>query len=277
MMIQDLVAPFAEFADEKPDDDMTTRWRKRVVEPHAEIYRVIEPWMGVADAGQRLPDLVRSRDELVVRARRAQEAVHRAHSLLRRALPDAGRMNAVVLVGLGKANGWATPVNGTPTLFLAVDRLPEPGYDVVLALHEMLHAEHLRRASHDWPDNRVDADLFREGLAVHVTARLIPEMDASGHLWFAPGHHEWILRCQDREMTLRRRLLADLRRTDRSSAWFSGAADRDGDLPGRCGYWLGWRLLDRMMVDTSLEAAMHWPLPEVSSRLQHLLEEPVPG
>ena len=28
---------------------------------------------------------------------------------------------------------------------MAVDRLPEPGFDVVLALHEMLHAEHPRR------------------------------------------------------------------------------------------------------------------------------------
>jgi hypothetical protein len=126
-MIQDLVAPFAAFADEKPGDDMTVRWQNRVVEPHAEIYRAIEPWMGVADAGRRLPELVQSRDALLRRARRAQEAAHRAHSLLRQALPDAGRINAVVLVGLGQANGWATLVNGTPTLFLAVDRLPEPG------------------------------------------------------------------------------------------------------------------------------------------------------
>jgi hypothetical protein len=274
VLIRDLVGPFAEFAAaESADDDLVARWHETVVEPHAELYSNIESWLDPADAGRMLPGLVHRRADLLRSRRRAHRAVHRAYSLLRQALPDAGPIDAVVLVGLGRANGWATPVNGRPTLFLAVERLPEPGYDVVLALHELVHAEHLRRTSPDWPDSRVDADLFREGLAVHATARLMPEVGASGHLWFAPGYHEWITRCRSLEAVLRRRALEDLRRSDVSSLWFSGAADRDGDQPGRCGYWLGYSLVDRITAGTSLAAAMSWSLPEVSSLLQQLLED----
>jgi hypothetical protein len=272
--IRDLVEPFTEFAAVETNDDLVARWQKMIVEPHAELYRAIEPWLDPADAGRKLPELIHHHAHLLRQGQRAHEAVHRAYTLLRQALPDAGPIDAVVLVGLGQANGWATSVNGRPTLFLAVDRLPEPGYDVVLALHEMVHAEHLRRTTHDWPDSRVDADLFREGLAVHVTALLMPEPGASGRLWFAPGYDGWIARCRQLETPLQRRALADLRRSDVSNLWFSGAADRDGDLPGRCGYWLGENLVDRLMAHSSLDAAMSWSLPGVSSRLQHLLEEP---
>jgi hypothetical protein len=166
----------------------------------------------------------------------------------------------------------AEEINLSAVAVLAVEQLPEPGFDVVLALHEMLHAEHQRRAAHDWPSSRVDADLFREGLAVHVTARLLPEIGASGQLWFAADQQGWIKRCRTMEETLRRRALSELHREDVSGLWFSGAADRDGELPGRCGYWLGWDLLDRMLARTPMETAMEWPLAEVSRRLRRLLE-----
>ncbi|MFI5493859.1 hypothetical protein [Actinoplanes sp. NPDC051859] len=274
MMIRDLVTPFAAFAAAPAGDDLVGRWRAQVVEPHAELHRAIAPWLDPADAARQLPDLVQRRADLVSRGRRAHEAVQRAAVLLRQVLPDAGAVDAVVLVGLGRANGWATAVSGVPTLFIAVDKLPEPGYDVALALHELLHAEHLRRAARDWPEDRVDADLFREGLAVHLTARLLPEIDASGQLWFEAGQDGWIDRCARAEPVLRHRALAELRRSDVSTRWFSGASDRVGELPGRCGYWLGWRLVEHLLADTPLEVALHWSLPDVSTRLQHLLELP---
>jgi hypothetical protein len=49
------------------------------------------------------------------------------------------------------------------------------------------------------------AELFREELAVHVTALLMPETEASGRLWFAPGHDWWIRRCRQLETSLQRR------------------------------------------------------------------------
>ena len=185
-----------------------------------------------------------------------------------------GAIQAVVLVGLGGANGWATTIDGTTTLFMAVDRLPGPGYDVVLALHEMIHAEHQYRAAYDWPAHALDANLFREGLAVHATARLMPAMSASGHLWFAPGMQQWIDRCYAARTFLRQRILADWHRDDPTAQrqWFSGAPDRPGDLPGRCGYWLGWDLVKSLLTRIPLDTAMTWPLAEASHRLQDQLE-----
>jgi hypothetical protein len=207
VIVDDLVVDFAAFAAQYPRGDVVARWRERVVQPRADLYRAIEPWLDPADAPANLPALLRRRWELLARGRRAQAAIREAHALLTAALPDAGPIDAVVLVGLGGANGWATTIDGTPTLFMAVDRLPDPGYDVVLALHEMIHAEHQRRAARDWPAHTVDANLFREGLAVHATARLVPTMSPSGHLWFAPGMQQWIDRCHATRALLRQRIL----------------------------------------------------------------------
>ncbi|WP_305782587.1 hypothetical protein [Symbioplanes lichenis] len=271
-MIRDLVAPFAELDADLPGDSLVAQWHERVVTPHAAVFRAVEAWIDPARAADALPGLVSRRAELLGRTPRAHAAVIEAQALLRRILPGAGPVDAVILAGLGQANGWATSVDGEPTLFLAVERLPEPGFDVLLALHELVHAEHLRRAARDWPHDRVDADLFREGLAVHVTAQLLPGIDAAGQLWFAPGFDEWVARCERQEPALRRQAAADLARDDASSRWFTGGPDGDGDLPGRCGYWLGRHLVRELTADVSLETAMNWSLADVSRKLRRLLE-----
>jgi hypothetical protein len=274
VVIDDLVVEFAEFAAQAPGGDAVAGWRERVVEPRADLYRAIEPWLDPADAPANLPALLGRRQELLASSRRAQVAIREAHAVLTAAVPDAGPIQAVVLVGLGQANGWATTIDGTPTLFMAVDRLPDPGYDIVLALHEMIHAEHQRRAARDWPAHPLTANLFREGLAVHATASLLPTMNASGHLWFAPGMQQWIDRCHAMRAVLRQRLLSewDSDGPAAESQWFSGAADRAGDLPGRCGYWLGWDLMNSVLTQVPLGTAMTWSLAEASDRLRRHLE-----
>jgi uncharacterized protein YjaZ len=63
-----------------------------------------------------------------------------------------------------------------------------------------------------------------------------------------------------------------IRALSAAEQWFSGAPDRDGDLPGRCGYWLGWDLMNSVLTQVSLDTAMTWPLAEASGRLQRQLE-----
>jgi hypothetical protein len=274
VVIEDLVVDFVEFAGQVPGGDVVTGWRERVVEPRADVYRAIEPWLDPADASTTLPALLDRRQDLLARSGRAHVAIREAHAVLTAAMPDAGPIQAVVLVGLGRANGWATPIDGTPTLFMAVERLPDPGYDVVLALHEMIHAGHQHRAAHDWPAHALHANLFREGLAVHATDRLMPTISASGHLWFAPGMQPWIDRCQTARAFLRQQMLSEWHRDDPTAErqWFSGAPDRAGDLPGRCGYWLGWDLMDSVLTHVPLDTAMTWPLAEATGRLHRQLE-----
>ena len=271
-IVRDLVTPFAALVDRTPSAALASSWRTEIVEPNRELFRAIEPWIDPAKAEGRLPDQV---GDLLSQAERARGAIGVAHALLTAAVPDADPVQAVLLVGLGASNGWVKAVQGRPTLFLAVERLPDAGYDVVLALHELLHAVHMQREASDWPENRAEVDLFREGLAVHATARLLPQIEASGHLWFAPGRHDWIMRCEREQESIRRGFIADWGRTDVSARWFTGIADGPGPFPVRCGYWLGWRLLDRLLADETIATAVTWPLTEAVHRLRKAIEEPV--
>ncbi len=264
MAIRNLVPSFTTLAG---SGDLAARWHEQVVRPHAPIYAAVTSWVDPADAAAALPGLVARGDSLLAAAERAARAVEQAAVLLRDAVPDAGPVDAVVLVGLGRANGWVAALDGTPTLFLAAEFLPAPGYDVVLALHELIHLVHRRRAARDWPADLMAADLFREGLAVHATSRLLPDVEPSGQLWFAPGAEEWIDRC-DRS-GLAARALADLDRTDVGSRWFGGRQDRPGELPGRCGYRLGERLVAGM--DSPLPELLGRPLSEVVAELREAL------
>ena len=254
-------------------DAQVAAWLRQVVEPHAELYESVEAWIDLNEAAQRLPHVIRRADSFVASERRALAAVDEAEKLLSRVIRIDQPIRTVVLVGLGQANGWVAEVRDAPTLFLAVENLPDPPFDVILAMHEIVHLLHARRAARDWPRDRVDADLFREGLAVHTTSTLLPAIEPSGHLWFRPGEQRWISTCEAMSSQLRSRALAELDRTDASAQWFSGAADRGG-FPGRCGYWLGWRLVERMAATGSLDAAFGWPLIDVGVRLRDALEVP---
>ncbi|MFY1692072.1 hypothetical protein [Plantactinospora sp. WMMB782] len=63
----------------------------------------------------------------------------------------------------------------------------------------------------------------------------------------------------------------------RAEQWFSGAVDRCGELPGRCGYWLGWQLLGQIVGGEPLETALHWPLSTATARLRAVLCGSVDG
>lgn len=266
MRVHDLVTPFTKFASsvDGPPDEAVARWRSEIVEPHAGLFEAIEPWVNPDRAADRLPGLIDRHGDFEARAQRAVHAVEKAYTLL----PDPSPFETVVMVGLGGANGWAATVEGRETLFLGVESLPEPGYDVVLALHEMIHVQHLARGDRGWPDEQVGANLFREGLATYATTRLLPEVDASGHLWFAPGREPWIDRCAALEPELRRRIMAELDGDDVDGRWFRGLPDRPGEFPGRCGYWLGLRLMEHVLDGIALETAMQWPLDEATHRMK---------
>ncbi|MEE6257250.1 hypothetical protein [Plantactinospora sonchi] len=272
VIFQDLVRRFGDFAAHDPTDDLVERWRREVVEPEADLFATVEPWVDPQVAPARLPGLVARRAELLARTVRAEAAVREATTLFADAT-GGGHLpvRAVMMVGLGQANGWVAPLDGEPTLFLGVERLPEPPFDTVLALHELVHLVHQRRSAADWPFDRVDADLFREGLAVYATARLMPTVALSGHLWFRADARAWVDRCAAMAGELRSRALRELDRTDVSGLWFGGAEDRPGELPGRCGYWLGWRLLGEILDGAPLDAALDWPLPEATARLRAAL------
>src|SRR5690349_8489807 len=117
-IVRDLVTPFAELADRTAPAALAARWRADIVEPNAELFGAIAPWVDPAAAEGRLPSRA---GDLLSRAERAGRAIDRARELLAAAVPGADAIPAVLLVGLGGSNGWAATVRGEPTLFLAVE------------------------------------------------------------------------------------------------------------------------------------------------------------
>ncbi len=111
----------------------------------------------------------------------------------------------------------------------------------------------------------------RSSSPTRATGRLRPGVSPRGHLGFSGDAQAWIDRCAAMAATLRSRALHELDRTDVSEQWFSGAVDRRGALPGRCGYWLGRQLLDQIIGSEPIETALGWSLPEAAARLRAAL------
>jgi hypothetical protein len=273
--LEDLVTPFLAFADRaraSPPPDLAAAWQAEIVEPYRHLFDAITDWVPPERADTVLPGLVRLaaswRDALAVAVAAASEA----ERILAGAVEVGETIPVTVLVGLGAANGWAAPVDGVPRLFLAVERLPPAPYDVVLALHELVHLLHLRSGARSWPQDRVDATLFSEGLATYVTMSLLPDISTSGHLWWDDDHGLWADRCAELEPTLRKGLLNSLGTTD-CRPWFSAAPQPSAELPVRAGYWLGARLIGELARTTSLRDLLDCDLTDATRDLRQLLDD----
>jgi hypothetical protein len=273
--VEDLVTPFLAFADRartSPPADLRVAWQTEIVEPHRDLFDSIADWVPPERADAALPVLIEEAGSWGDALATAAAAAREAERVLAGAVDIGETVPVTVLVGVGAANGWAAPVDGVPRLFLAVERLPGAPYDVVLALHELVHLLHLRSGARSWSQDRVDALLFHEGLATHVTMSLIPGISASGHLWCDEDHGTWLSACAEREPTLRRELLATLETTN-CDPWFSAAPQQSTDIPVRAGYWLGARLIGELARTTSLRDLLDLDLTTATMHLRRMLED----
>lgn len=198
------------------------------------------------------------------------EGLRRGTDLLRPRRP----VEAIALVGLESSNACAfwlrdravvavaveawVDAGADPDWALRVGRSWAPWVDVPLwVVHEMAHAVRYGegddalgrclRQGCSYPEavDRVPLRHFLvdEGLAVAAAARASPEAGPWRWLWFRPEDLDF---CRAHEPRLWRELELLLDRPlgrDGWVRWFSAGAE--GDLPPRCGYYLGWRLVER--------------------------------
>lgn len=155
---------------------------------------------------------------------------------------DAWR--CVLLVGVGGANGWVTRLNGAPTLFLALERLPDPPYDAVLVAHELIHLFH---PDGEGPDT-VASRLWAEGAATALSRLLRPGHADSAYLWFDDDHHDWVTECRNWEPSIRDVALAHLGSIDEAVLRSLFSMPPRPSLPHRCGYWLGDRTITSLIA-----------------------------
>lgn len=180
---------------------------------------------------------------------RARMLVEQAEVALRgRGLLDGQAVEAVLLVGVGSSNGWVTELNGLPTLFLALEVLPDPPFDEVLVAHEMTHLAHEQLRLPLWRET-VGTRLFAEGLAGSISKRVVPGLSLDAYLWWDDQHAEWLDECARHSSEIVTALRADLEleESHREDQYFSARPELAQDWPARSGYWCGLVAVDHLL------------------------------
>lgn len=205
------------------------------------------------------------------REARATTVVERAgRDLAELGVLDYSDIPTVLMVGVHTSNGWVT-VEGEPTLFLALECLPDQPFDEVLALHEAVHVAQRRLAPSEWPVS-VAARLLLEGVPTAVTRQLRPGLADSAYLWFDDAHEEWVNECQQREAEILPRVVGSLATED--SPVVSELFDNKKHtlLPTRCGYWIGEKVAQRLLDGgTQVGELLRSSYPEALERTKSVL------
>lgn len=153
-------------------------------------------------------------------------------------------VQAVVMVGLGTANGWVSHFGGRPTLFLAVERIPDGTAVRILAAHEFAHAVQLPLPEVAWTDDGpLGQWIYSEGFATALTAELLPEYGLAEHLWFGGGYDQWLADCLRVLPAAEAAILADLESEEDDVVGRYLTRNRESPFPDRIGYLVGIRLV----------------------------------
>ncbi|PWJ25967.1 hypothetical protein ATK17_2107 [Branchiibius hedensis] len=198
-----------------------------------------------ADAADRAPQWAL---RVAAREDRLRSAVQRAREQLEAKGFGHAEFDTVLMVGVDTSNGWATVLDGRPTLFLALEMMNDDIGDEVVAIHEAMHAVQLELLGpqRQWSGKFI-YDFAAEGLAVAASRILHPRLSDSEYLWFATGHEDWISDCERQRTAIRSTIcsLADAGEDDETVNGLLTMHERDDGLPARCGYWLA----DQMTQD----------------------------
>ena len=176
------------------------------------------------------------------------------------ALLDASdvEVQCIVFVGLFGANGFQDLMGGMPTLFLALERIPDTIALDLLIVHEVTHAFHSALRSGTWDDNEPLQAVFSEGLAVHVSQLAVSGLPLEEYLWMrspltiAPSHYEPAFRDGVQE------LLSGSTRRDYQRFFNYDPARPLAALPPRFGYYAGKRVLDEISSQYSVRSMARW-------------------
>jgi hypothetical protein len=163
-------------------------------------------------------------------------------------------LQAVVMVGLGTSNGWVSEFRGRPTLFLAVEQIPDTAAPRILAAHELAHAVQLPLPEATWSDEGpLGQWIYSEGFATALTAELMPEYGLAKHLWFGGGYDDWLAECVRVLPAAQAAILADLESEDDEVAGRYLYLNRESPFPHRIGYLVGTQLVQ------DLRRTYGWP------------------
>jgi hypothetical protein len=163
--------------------------------------------------------------------------------------------------------GKVADLNGKPTLALSLDRfaLGDVEFDIT-AMHEMFHLYHGKTFSTAGAAYRA---LWEEGLATYVSSVLVPGQRDRVYLHFAV---EKMNECARLQAALSADLVAHL--TDPDPVFrrrYFGAEANATRVPPEAGYYVGYRLCERLAKDRSLKDLARLSADEARAALRPLL------
>ncbi|MEG3155822.1 hypothetical protein U1700_13095 [Sphingomonas sp. RB1R13] len=195
------------------------------------------------------------------RAQREFPAVYAAGIVhFHRTFPDFRMTMPVWLVhSLGRMDGGTRNIRGVNTLIFGADVIAHyhNGRDIGPFLdHEMFHVENSRWFPDCEPDMTVWCALWQEGLATYVSGTMNKTHDDAMLMLTTPGpirpavDHDW--------MGALCLLKDDLARSDRPTyaMYFTGGGSKH-PYPARFGYYLGYRVMERLGKRYSLAQLDH--------------------
>ncbi len=230
-----------------------------------------------------LKGLRRAREEPVQRARHDTllQAVPAVAARFAKAFPDFRCDFPVYLApSFGRMDGAGREVAGRPSMILGVDTIAGFETDAQLPVflaHEMFHRYHFQAAG--FSDDLAERDLiwralWVEGLATYVSARLNPDRPLADALLFPRDLEETATPLTP---ILAQEVRQSLDRVDPAvfALYFMGGdanAKRLG-RPSRTGYYLGYRVAERLGAHRSLAQLAHLKGPALRREIGEALAE----
>lgn len=126
----------------------------------------------------------------------------------------------------------------------------------ILVAHEAFHVLHLRETGRSLLDT-AEGTVLREGLAVYATKRLFPDVSEQRLLFFTVEEYK---RCSSESKELGLKLLESISRGfEETNKLFFSSKPGDSSYPPRCGYYLGYKMMDRLISNHSIADLMKMP------------------
>ncbi|MGC4942856.1 DUF2268 domain-containing putative Zn-dependent protease [Kribbella sp. DT2] len=181
-------------------------------------------------------------------------------------------LDAVVMVGLGTANGWVSGFGGRTTLFLAVERIPDATAARILAAHELAHAVQLPLPEVAWTDDGpLGQWIYSEGFATAFTAEQLPQYGLVEHLWFGSGYDDWMADCLRVLPEAEAAILADLESTGDDVIGRYLTRNHESPFPDRIGYLVGTRLVQELRRTYSWPELARWSAERAQTEVRRAL------
>jgi hypothetical protein len=269
--IVDATPPFWRFWQEARDEApeaAARRFRAVVVAAHPPLFAptVIgrDPSQRRDDLDERLPAFLADLPPRIAVMRRLSDSIARelaAHDrAFRAAFPDMKWAGTVYFtVSLDAFDGAMREVDGRMALLFGIDKMAKLHGDQIdlapMFHHELFHTYHFDvNPPPDLPDDAPRGllePLWSEGLAVYVARRLNPRATARQLLLSDELIAATDARLPALAAELRKNL--DLSTPETYRDFFLGAGKRD-DVPRRCAYYIGLKVVEKVAVDRDLPA-----------------------